>query len=433
MFRILTNKFLADSFFLVVGRLFMALCGILASILIARGLGPEKKGALTTILTIPVLVQYLADMGIRQSVAYFMGHKIHSDQIIISTVLLLSVIFSFIGVLIALIAYGVSGIIFSYGWFSVSIAIIILPISLFSSYFIGILLAKQEIRLLAFVQGFERAGYFLLTLGLFFVGMMSVESMLLVSVFSPFVLMMFGFLIVSRYGELSPKYIPGVPIEFLKIGSINALAIFVIVLMYRIDIIMLERMKGAYFVGVYSIGVGVAEFLWLVPRALTMVLFARSSIAKDYFSFAKKTVMLLKFTLWCSLLFMSILFFLTPYLIPLVYGIEYNDSVAVLQAIIPGIWFSLVFKILHADMAGRGKPGTGMNIFISCLLLNVVLNFLWIPIYGAIGSAWASSVSYAVLAVLFAIKYARINDISFVEMFVFSVNDLKSVIKIAKG
>src|SRR5690625_3423897 len=76
---------IATRFILLFGSFFI-------SILLARLLGPEGKGIMTAVLVFPLLIASLADMGIRQSAAYFVGKKEFKLSDIISSISFLWII-----------------------------------------------------------------------------------------------------------------------------------------------------------------------------------------------------------------------------------------------------------------------------------------------------------------------------------------------------
>jgi O-antigen/teichoic acid export membrane protein len=75
---------------------------------------------------------------------------------------------------------------------------------------------------------------------------------------------------------------------------------------------------------------------------------------------------------------------------------------------LPGIIFFVIPRILNSRFAGVGKPQLLLWVFVPALLVNAALNFWLVPLYGGIGAAWASNVSYIggaiSLIVLFSVK-----------------------------
>jgi O-antigen/teichoic acid export membrane protein len=131
----------------------------------------------------------------------------------------------------------------------------------------------------------------------------------------------------------------------------------------------------------------------------------------------------------------ALLFIIVPYAIPLLYGHAFDRSVTVVQHIIPGIIFFVIVRILSSSLAGLGKPWAIILIFLPALLVNVALNFLWIPAYGCIGAAWATNVSYISGSLVLLFVYARITKTTLWSLIMFRREDfqiLKNVRAIRK-
>ena len=77
-------------------------------------------------------------------------------------------------------------------------------------------------------------------------------------------------------------------------------------------------------------------------------------------------------------------------------------------------------RILTGDLSGRGRLKGKMLIIIGGLVLNTILNILWIPRFGIQGAAWATSISYTINFLLILFLYTKIsgnkiNDIIFIK------------------
>ena len=79
-----------------------------------------------------------------------------------------------------------------------------------------------------------------------------------------------------------------------------------------------------------------------------------------------------------------------------------------LQALLAGIVALSAGRVLSNDIAGRGRLILNAYGGLAAVATNVVLNLLWIPRYGIVGAAWASTVSYSVsfLMALFSLLSA---------------------------
>jgi O-antigen/teichoic acid export membrane protein len=420
-------KFITDVASMVGSRFVLLLLGVLGSVVIARLLGPEQKGILTTVLAVPGMVLGFADLGVRQAATYFLGKKLRSDQDILSTLAFLTVVTSGFALVLIFAIYLITGLPSRYGWIVVMIPLGIVPFRLVTSYGSGVLLAKQRIQELALVNVFHKVAYLLLLIPLITVLLRYVEWVLFAELLAVSIGALYVIRAIKKYGSLRPRYIDQLPWTLIKRGVAYAGALFILSLNYRIDILLLERLATVRDVGIYSVGVGLAEMLWMLPAAISTVNFARSSASGNAQDHAHKTAKVLRVAFWVALFPTLGLYFLAPTLIPLIYGIDFADSAYIVQAILLGVWFGLIFKILHSDLAGRGKPEVALWVFALTLVINIGLNLWWIPLFQGLGSAWASSISYTIGAVVFSIIYAHISKVNVGELFLPGVSDFQYI------
>src|SRR5690606_19987320 len=64
--------------------------------------------------------------------------------------------------------------------------------------------------------------------------------------------------------------------QLLSLGSVYALALVVINLNYRLDVIILDHLSSDFQLGIYSKAVSPVEYLWEIPMLLSTIIFARS-------------------------------------------------------------------------------------------------------------------------------------------------------------
>ena len=55
----------------------------------------------------------------------------------------------------------------------------------------------------------------------------------------------------------------------------------------------------------------------------------------------------------------------------------------------------------------RGKQKVSFWILLLSVIINIVMNFIFIPVYGIIGAAFASVLSYSVCGLLFTYIFMR--------------------------
>ena len=97
------GKFTKNTFitFLTQGLIFIISLGI--SVLLARILGPEKRGIYSLAMILPSFLLYFTCFGIGQSSVFYLGEKKYSPKEIFGTNLILVLLISIFAILIGLI------------------------------------------------------------------------------------------------------------------------------------------------------------------------------------------------------------------------------------------------------------------------------------------------------------------------------------------
>ncbi|MEI6455923.1 MAG: polysaccharide biosynthesis C-terminal domain-containing protein, partial [bacterium] len=252
-------------------------------------------------------------------------------------------------------------------------------------------------------------------------------------------LLMFFFvyriIIIDYHYSITWKYHEPIMKSMVKLGLVNAIAIFVMQLNYRLDILMLKKLSTLEEVGFYSVATQIAEQLWHIPIAIEAIILSRSANTDEHIFVNKTVASIFRVSLLIGLLSGILIFFLAPYLIPLLFGKEYTGSVPMIQVILPGVLVLVGFRILNSRLTGIGKPQIALYTFVPALIINFLLNLYLIPAYGGIGAAWATNVSYAVGSIFFVIIYSRFVNMPLTDILklrrsdFYFIRDVKSLLK----
>jgi O-antigen/teichoic acid export membrane protein len=211
--------------------------------------------------------------------------------------------------------------------------------------------------------------------------------------------------------------------SMIKLGLVNAIAIFVMQLNYRLDILMLKKLSTLEEVGYYSLAMQIAEQLWHIPYAIETIVWSRSANTQDNEAMHRTVASIFRVSLVIGLVAGVLIFFVAPSLVPLIFGNDFTHSVTMIQLVLPGILLLVGFRILNSRLTGMGKPQIAIYTFAPALIINFVLNLFLIPRYGGIGAAWSTNVSYAVGSVIFVILYSRLVKMSVIDIFTYRKSD----------
>lgn len=381
-------------------------CGLLTSIITARYLGAAGSGIIAALTVYPDLFMIIGSLGIRQAAAYFVGQSKFEDSEIFFALLRLWIFSSIFCVIICyiLLQYNSRA---GYDANLVYLAILPIPFSLFSTYSSGVFLGKNRIKDFNSVNWIPNVVKLIVYVLFIIIIPWDVFGAMLGIVLSYLVLSFFVWKKMSPMITLPLKTNSDVICKMLRLGIVYALALFVISLNYKINIIMLEKLSSADQIGIYAKGVSIVEYLWEIPTLLSTIVFARSASSTDPLGFSKKVAQLLRICIVAVTIMSIAFFFLSTFIMVTMYGEEFRASSVVQKILLPGILLMTIFKVLNMDLAGKGKPWIAMVVMSPALVINLILNWIWDGRYGANGAALASTISYSISGVLFLFAYAK--------------------------
>lgn len=422
------SSFFRDFFGVGISKAVIIICSVAISIINARWIGPEGNGILASLAVYPSLFMSFGSLGISQSTTYFVGQGIFDERNIKTSITQIWIITAIISVLtcyLLITHFSTSG--HNISW--VLLSIIPIPFVLFNTYNTGVFLGKNEIGTYNKINWIPSVLQLISTLLFVVLLSLDIKGALFAVIVGP--LTMFFILLFRndfiRYFSLSIDL--KVIKTLLSLGIIYAIALLVINLNYKVDIILLDRLSTPYEIGIYSKGISVTNMLWQIPMLLSTLVFARSAGAKEGRTFSLKVAQLLRLAIVFIGFASIIMIFFSKYIILLMFGEEFLPSVIVLQLLLPGILLLTIFKVLNMDLAGKGKPWVSMKAMVPALIINIFLNVVWIPKYGARGAAFSSTISYTMASIIFLFIYCKEVSISPRDVLRFSKKDFSPLIK----
>ena len=246
-------------------------------VLSARFLGAEGKGIVALFLAISSMVIPLGDLGVKQSTAFLMGSKQFGFENIVANLKALYYVTTLLCIFIVLLIYIGMDIFHTYGYAIPLVFLSIIPLIIYDRYAQGLLIANKQIERINYLALAEKITSLLFLIGLIGVmqwGVLGVGvSFLIAKVLVCFLVILW----VGKFFYAKAKLDFLISRKTLQMGFVFSLALFVIQLHYRIDMIMLERFQGDASLGIYSVGVNVSELLKEIPLSLGLVLFSRST------------------------------------------------------------------------------------------------------------------------------------------------------------
>jgi PST family polysaccharide transporter len=181
-----------------------------------------------------------------------------------------------------------------------------------------------------------------------------------------------------------------------------AIAGMAVVLYMKIDQVMLGEMLGDRDVGLYSAAIRLSEVWYFIPVSIV------TSVSPSLFEAKKISAALYyqrlgRLSRLVALIALAIavpMTFASGYLMTTLYGSEYKDAGTVLAV---HIWAALFVFLGVAQNPWTVSEGLTKLALLRTSLgaaANIFLNLLLIPTYGPTGAAIATTVSYALSAVI---------------------------------
>lgn len=166
---------------------------------------------------------------------------------------------------------------------------------------------------------------------------------------------------------------------------------------FRVDTFVLGALSGTAAVGIYSVAVAVAEGLILAADAIALALLPRQSAAGERDA-ARMALGALGPAIALVVVPGFVLFLLGPSALSFVFGSPFAESWLPTILLLPGAASLAAQRICGPAVLRAGQPWVLAGIFGASFGMNLVLNLVLVPRFGASGSAASSSVSYAASA-----------------------------------
>ncbi len=192
--------------------------------------------------------------------------------------------------------------------------------------------------------------------------------------------------------------------EIVPFGGKVFLSVAVNRVNYQADLLLLGYFLAPAAVGYYSVAIALIKPLWLIPKALEKVTYPRLTeyfAAKDW----RRLNLLADATLRAATLLLmtaglAIILF-GRNLITVLFTDAYQPALWPMRLLVLGTISLGAVKAVGSTYAAVGRPGFSLAINSIAAGANVLLNLALIPIYGILGAAIATLISYTLLAILF--------------------------------
>ena len=196
-------------------------------------------------------------------------------------------------------------------------------------------------------------------------------------------------------------------------------------LSYRLDYWIVAYFLGSSRLGVYTLGVGLAQYLWLLPSAVATVLFPKVSSNVDFDP--QQAIRSGRLVLAVALVVGAGGAFFLWFVVPIAYGKDFADASLVYAALCIGVIPFCLGKVHASVIAGQGRVSVNLLAAGIGAIVTVCLDLALIPNYGILGAALASAIAYCSTTAVVVVAIAKSFECSISDLVILKRTDLAFV------
>ena len=198
-------------------------------------------------------------------------------------------------------------------------------------------------------------------------------------------------------------------------------SLFLISLHLRIDQLMLKEFMTANDLGQYSVAVRLIEMFYIIPTAVAanFLPYLVQLNRDDPVQFRDAIKFVLFHCIWAGVAVAAVLFFASNMIISITYGLEFSDSAEYLSCLGVCFLFVAVGTVGGIWQTVEDKLKYRFYIQLFGFFTNVVLNFLLIKNFGALGAALATILTLFLVTFVYPLIFRELR--SFFSLFISSI------------
>lgn len=422
------------SFYTTLSQILIQFFGILSGIIMARMLGPEGRGVYALYYTNAQLIFTFASLSFNTALIYFIPAGKFSAEKMLGLAFIINLVSSMASILIIVAAYftPLQNLLFSgdyMSWIFLLWLVLYTVSMLFAGTYTAFFQATRNFPALnrnnLLVSMSSLFCFVILFLSRNYIRT-EVVYFLIVLLFAQLLSILFFARSLHRKMKMKPSFKFDLRNDFKGLGRFVLaahLSIVVNFFNYKFSTWVINYYISEAALGWYSLAVNLGGMFSLITEPLAMVL---TPYLSEKNGEEKKTMFYSYFRLffWVMLLAGIMAFVVAPYLIPWIYGKEFEPSVLLFQLAIPGIVLAALTRILATFNFSSGKQEYNLYSTLVGFVFTIAANFVLVTTFYEKGAVMANLITYTgiflTLILLSSIKL-RLNP---ARLFLLSLSDL---------
>ncbi|MCX7748013.1 MAG: polysaccharide biosynthesis C-terminal domain-containing protein [Clostridia bacterium] len=416
MLRLFRNSFILS----FTTKFSIAFFGLIETIVVARYLGSALRGEYAFIFNTVNIFAIILNLGVYQTYPYFKRKGENNiKEKIYAVVFIQFVVFSLAALILSLLT----------GNLRIILIATLTPLMILAKQLNFITLVDSLIKrnFISILNGFVSS----LVLVLFF--LFTQRNMIFVVIVLYFkevfiITVTIFYFRLYHYFALSARLDFAFIKKCVKFGFFPMLTFLLITLNYRADVIILSVMVDSHYVGLYQVGVQLAEKIWLFSDSFKEVLFSRTA-RED----AVETILLsIKINIVIGLSALLTVAIFGKSILLLLFGSEFVDAYRATIIIFGGVIGMIFFKLIYPLFISKGKQKMSFMVMGACVAINIGLNIVLIPVFGMEGSALASLISYSFCGGVFMKLFLKEYNLPLMKSLMPTKQDIEVIYKVFK-
>lgn len=404
------KKYLLNTNWLFIEKVFRLSVSFFVGIYIARYLGPEKFGMLNYAISFVYLFGAIAGLGLRSILVRELvkGKNERANQLLGTGFILQT-----LGAIVLVFTVNASGSlinnegVYFYLVLFISLGVLFQSFQVIDFYFQSKVLSKHTVKVniivIAVINLFKIYLIFINADLLYFALVYLVESIILA----------IGFVLVykkQKFNIFDWKFDKSLAFSLLKDSWPLMLSGIVVNIYMKIDQVMIKYFLGATEVGLYAVAARLVEAWYFIPTILSASLSPAviNAHKKSLKLFNQRLISLYSLYTWLSIVITLFMVISASFLITFLFGEEYSGGITTLQIYALSTIATFVGMATSQYLIAKNLTKISFYRTLIGMIVNVILNIILIPNYGIEGAALATVLSYGIATTtIFLFKDAK--------------------------
>ncbi len=394
---LLKQEFISDILHTYSSKIVLILLGLVSNVIMTRSLGVSDYGKYILVMSIVILGMQFGSFGLHSANIYYVA----KSRMLMGMLLKNSIIFSMISgsfiIIIMSVLYILYPKLFGINKELFILAMLMIPFFLMSLFGRNILIGIGKIKLDNKISVYTRVLSIILMLLVISFFSLDEYSAVVISA----IILVVGLLFVFK--ELKNNIIYRYKISFKlfkkisKFGFKAYLSGLFAFLVFKSDLFFVNYYLSKNDLGYYSLAVSFIDYVYILPVVIGTILFQKLSSIKnsnDKYETMKK--LSFYFTIFYTFFLVSI-YFISEFLITTLYGEDFINSVMPINILLIAIFFMGMQTIQVQYLNATGYPKAILYYWMISLVVNIIINILFIEQYGLLAVAISTAMSYCLI------------------------------------